>query len=183
MPSKQIKYKLQDVAKDLNVDKTELIELLDKAFPISTARKGQSSLSSDEVGYVLARYSEKYAVKDVMKTFATTKDIRTPKPAEPEKKTARKKTPPKAENTPEKAEAKPAKTDAKPAGNGKSTVKSEKKEPSKDSAKEKQEQNPKRRRSRKPHRAMTDRAIRAPRGSRRTSVPNSLSPRNPRKRR
>ena len=41
MPSKQIKYKLQDVAKDLNVDKTELIELLDKAFPISTARKGR----------------------------------------------------------------------------------------------------------------------------------------------
>ena len=150
MPSKQIKYKLQDVAKDLNVDKTELIELLDKAFPISTARKGQSSLSSDEVGYVLARYSEKYAVKDVMKTFATTKDIRTPKPAEPEKKTARKKTPPKAENAPEKAEAKPAKSDAKPAGNGKSTVKSEKKEPSKDSAKEKQEQKPSAKQDAKP---------------------------------
>ena len=62
MPSKQIKYKLQDVANDLNVDKAELIELLDKAFPSDTARKGQSSLTADEVGYVLEKYTEKYEV-------------------------------------------------------------------------------------------------------------------------
>lgn len=122
MPSKQIKYKLQDVANDLNVDKSELIELLDKAFPVNTARKGQSSLTSDEVGYVLAKYSEKYEVKDAMKAFATTKDIKTPKPVEPEKKPAKKKTAAKkseekaesAEVITDEAKSKPAKTEKAP---------------------------------------------------------------------
>ena len=91
MPSKQIKYKLQDVAKDLGVDKAELIELLDKAFPSDTQRKGQSSLTSDEVGYVLQKYTKEHEVDDVMKAFVTTKDIKTEKPAEPEKKSAKKK--------------------------------------------------------------------------------------------
>ena len=114
MPSKQIKYKLQDVAKDLNVDKSELIELLDKAFPIDTARKGQSSLTADEVGYVLAKFTEKYEVENVMKAFATTKDIKTPKPEVTEKKTAKKKTAAKkteeepAETAPEETEKKQA---------------------------------------------------------------------------
>ncbi len=120
MPSKQIKYKLQDVAKDLGIDKSELIELLDKAFPSDTQRKGQSSLTSDEVGYVLEKYTRKNEVGDVMKVFATTKDIKTEKPAEPEKKSAKKKPAAKKEEAPEeqtvKAEkpAKAAKT-AKPA--------------------------------------------------------------------
>lgn len=91
MPSKQIKYKLQDVAKDLNVDKSELIELLKEPFPSDTARKGQSSLSSDEVAYILEKYTEKYSVDNVMAAFATTKDIKTPKPVQEEKKSAKKK--------------------------------------------------------------------------------------------
>lgn len=103
MPSKQLKYKLQDVARDLNVDKSEIIELLDKAFPIDTARKGQSSLDADEVGYILEKYTEKYAVNNVMAAFATTKDIKTQKPAEVEKKPAKKKTAKKSE-TAEKTE-------------------------------------------------------------------------------
>lgn len=119
MPSKQIKYKLQDVANDLNVDKSELIELLDKAFPVNTARKGQSSLTSDEVGYVLAKYSEKYEVENALKAFATTKDIKTPKPAEPEKKPAKKKTAAKkseekpqiTETNTEEAKSKPVKSE------------------------------------------------------------------------
>lgn len=91
MPSKQIKYKLQDVAKDLNVDKSELIELLKEPFPSDTVRKGQSSLSSDEVAYILEKYTEKYSVDNVMAAFATTKDIKTPKPVQEEKKSAKKK--------------------------------------------------------------------------------------------
>lgn len=122
MPSKQIKYKLQDVANDLGIDKSELIELLDKAFPSDTQRKGQSSLTSDEVGYVLEKYTRKNEVDDVMKAFATTKDIKTEKPAEPEKKSAKKKPAAKKEEAPEeqtvKAEkpakaVKPAKSEAK----------------------------------------------------------------------
>lgn len=91
MPSKQMKYKLQDVAKDLNADKSEIIELLDKAFPSDTQRKAQTSLSADEVGYILQKYTSKNEVDDVMKAFVTTKDIKTEKPAEPEKKSAKKK--------------------------------------------------------------------------------------------
>lgn len=130
MPSKQIKYKLQDVAKDLNVDKSELIELLDKAFPVNTARKGQSSLTSDEVGYVLAKYSEKYEVENALKAFATTKDIKTPKPVEPEKKPAKKKTAKKTEETEgveaaNEVKSKPAKADKAE----KADVPKEKKEP------------------------------------------------------
>ena len=116
MPSKQTKYKLQDVAKDLNVDKSEIIEKLDKAFPIDTARKGQSSLTADEVGYILAKYTEEYEVENVMKTFATTKDIKTPKPEITEKKTAKKKPAKKTDDKPEEAaESKPAENPAKPA--------------------------------------------------------------------
>ena len=141
MPSKQIKYKLQDVANDLGIDKSELIELLDKAFPSDTQRKGQSSLTSDEVGYVLEKYTRKNEVGDVMKVFATTKDIKTEKPAEPEKKSAKKKPAAKKEEAPEeqtvKAEkpAKAAKTakpaaaqvDAEPAKVKAETVKDDKK--------------------------------------------------------
>ena len=108
MPSKQIKYKLQDVAKDLNVDKSELIELLKEPFPSDTARKGQSSLTSDEVAYVLEKFTGKYSVDNVMAAFATTKDIKTPKPAQEEKKSAKKKPAAKKEETPKtevKAEA------------------------------------------------------------------------------
>ena len=139
MPSKQTKYKLQDVAKDLNVDKSELIELLDKAFPIDTARKGQSSLTADEVGYILAKFTEKYEVENVMKAFATTKDIKTPKPEVTEKKTAKKKTTAKksdekpetegTETVPEETEKKPAKSvkTAQPAKTSQPTKKDEEK--------------------------------------------------------
>ena len=130
MPSKQTKYKLQDVAKDLNVDKSEVIELLDKAFPIDTARKGQSSLTADEVGYILAKFTEKYEVENVMKTFATTKDIKTPKPEVTEKKTAKKKT--SAKKTDEKSEAEAEKPEEKAAEKPVRSVK-------KDDAKEKKE--------------------------------------------
>ncbi len=122
MPSKQIKYKLQDVAKDLGIDKSELIELLDKAFPTDTQRKGQSSLTSDEVGYVLEKYTRKNEVDDVMKAFVTTKDIKTEKPAEPEKKSAKKK--PAAKKAEETPEEQPAKAE-KPIKPVKSAVKAE----------------------------------------------------------
>ena len=102
MPSTQTKYKLPDVAKDLRVDKSELIELLDKAFPVDTTRKAQSSLTADEVGYVLEKFTKKYEVKDVMAAFANTKDIKTERPAE-EKKPAKKKTTKKPEAAEEKA--------------------------------------------------------------------------------
>ena len=99
MPSKQIKYKVQDVAKDLGVDKAELIELLDKVFPLDNPRKTTAAITADEVGYILEKYSRKNEVSDIVKTFASTKDIKTEKPYDSAKKTAPKKKAPKKEET------------------------------------------------------------------------------------
>ncbi len=99
MPSKQIKYKVQDVAKDLGVDKAELIELLDKVFPLDNPRKTTAAITADEVGYILEKYSRKNEVSDIVKAFASTKDIKTEKPYDSAKKSAPKKKAPKKEET------------------------------------------------------------------------------------
>ncbi len=120
MPSKQTKYKVQDVAKDLGTDKAELIELLDKVFPLSNPRKNTSTISADEVNYVLEVYTRKNEVTNAAKAFMETKDIKSEKPAVPEKKPAKKKPAAKktdedtspSENTDEKAH-KTAKTEVK----------------------------------------------------------------------
>ena len=92
MPSKQIKYKVQDIAKDLGIDKAELIELLDRVFPLTNPRKNTSTISADEVNYCLEVYTRKYEVENVGKAFSETKDIKSVKPETPEKKTPKKKT-------------------------------------------------------------------------------------------
>ena len=135
MPTnKQNKYKLQDVARDLGVDRTELMKLLDEAFG-GAPRKSQSSLSSDEVDFVLEKYTRQHEVADVMKTFGQTKALKTEKPAPEEKKPAKKKAEPKPETREEapavKAEApvkeeKPAaKAEPAPAKEEKPAVKAE----------------------------------------------------------
>ena len=114
MPSKQIKYKVQDVAKDLGLDKAELIELLDKVFPLENPRKTTAAITADEVGYILEKYTRKGEVDDINKAFSATKDIKSEKPVESEKKAPAKKKPAvKAEEKPEAAK-KPAKKE-KPA--------------------------------------------------------------------
>ena len=104
MPSKQIKYKVQDVAKDLGVDKAELIELLDKVFPLDNPRKTTAAITADEVGYILEKYTRKGEVDDISKAFAATKDIKSEKPVVAEKKAPAKKKPAKKD---EPAEVKP----------------------------------------------------------------------------
>lgn len=127
MPSKQIKYKVQDVAKDFGVDKAELIELLDKVFPLENPRKATAAITADEVGYILEMYTRKGEVDNISKAFAETKDIKTEKPAESEKKAPAKKKPAKKEESEVKTEEKPAvKTEAKPEAAKKPAVKKEK---------------------------------------------------------
>ena len=117
MPSKQIKYKVQDIAKDLGIDKAELIELLDRVFPLTNPRKNTSTISADEVNYCLEVYTRKYEVENVGKAFLETKDIKSVKPETPEKKAPKKK--PAAKKSEEEAapaaasekEEKPEKTD------------------------------------------------------------------------
>ncbi len=91
MPSKQIKYKVQDIAKDLGVDRSELIELLDKVFPLDNPRKSTATITADEVGYILQKYTSQNEVNNIGQAFAATKDIKTPKPDDAEKKPAAKK--------------------------------------------------------------------------------------------
>ena len=97
MPSKQIKYKVQDVAKDLGLDKAELIELLDKVFPLENPRKSTAAITADEVGYILQKYTQANEVDNIVQAFAATKDIKTEKPYESAKKAAPKKKAPKKE--------------------------------------------------------------------------------------
>ena len=127
MPSKQIKYKVQDVAKDLGVDKAELIELLDKVFPLDNPRKTTAAITADEVGYILEKYTRKGEVGDISKAFAATKDIKSEKPVVAEKKAPAKKKPAKKDEPAEvKAEEKAAvKAEEKPEA-AKKPVKKEK---------------------------------------------------------
>ena len=98
------KYRVQDIAKDMGVDRSEIIELLDKAFG-GTAKKAQTALSPEEISYVLEKYSRKHEVKDFNEYFAKSADIKTEKPKPEEKKPAAKKKAAKAEEAPA-AEAK-----------------------------------------------------------------------------
>lgn len=116
MPTnKQNKYKLQDIAKDLGVENSELITMLDSAFG-GTPRKSQSSIPTDEVEYVLEKYTRMHEVSDVTKEFSLTKDIKTEKPAVVKKKPAAKKAAkPAAEAAPKQAVKAEEKAEEKPA--------------------------------------------------------------------
>lgn len=128
MPTnKQNKYKLQDTAKDLGIENGELIELLDKAFG-GTPRKSQSSLSVDEMEYVLEKYTRMHEVENVTAEFSKTKDIKTDKSAVmPKKKTSAKK--PKKDAAEEKVKEESAvKAEPEKPARSDKTEKSEKKE-------------------------------------------------------
>ena len=79
MPTTSNKYRVQDIAKDMGVDRSEIIELLDKTFG-GTPKKAQTALTPREVSYVLAKYSDKHEVKDFNDYFAKTATIKTEKP-------------------------------------------------------------------------------------------------------
>ena len=85
------KYRVQDIAKDMGVDRAEIIEVLDKAFG-GTAKKAQTALTNEEVSYLLAKYSTQHEVKNFEDYFAKTATIKTEKPKPEEKKPAAKKT-------------------------------------------------------------------------------------------
>lgn len=120
MPNK--KYRVQDIAADMGVDRSEVIQLLDGAF--GGAKKAQTSLSDQEISYVLDTYSRKHEVKSFDDYFKATAGQKTEKPKAEEKKpaakkkTAAKKEEPAAKKEEPAAEAAPqteAKHEAKPA--------------------------------------------------------------------
>ena len=89
MPNK--KYRVQDIAADMGVDRSEIIQLLDGAFEGS--KKAQTSLTDQEISYVLENYSKKHEVKSFDEYFKATAGQKTEKPKVEEKKPAAKKKP------------------------------------------------------------------------------------------
>ncbi len=112
MPNK--KYRVQDIAADMGVDRSEIIQLLDGAF--EGAKKAQTSLTDQEISYVLENYSKKHEVKSFDEYFEATKGQKTEKPKVEEKKpAAKKKAAAKKEEAPAAEAAKPeVKAEPKP---------------------------------------------------------------------
>ncbi|MCH5203523.1 MAG: translation initiation factor IF-2 [Oscillospiraceae bacterium] len=96
-----MKYKVQTVANDLSIDKSELLRILDEVFPVKTPRKAASTIGADEVGYLLEKFTRDNEVKDLAAAFAQTKSIKTPKPETADKKETKKKPAKKAETVEE----------------------------------------------------------------------------------
>ncbi len=107
-----IKYKVTDVAKDLNVTNKEIIELVAKYFG-GEPKKASTALSEDELNVIFEYYTQKNEVKDFNAYFNSRKEN------------------PKTESKPEpKSDEKPAaKATTKKASTGKKTVPSEKEVP------------------------------------------------------
>ncbi len=120
MPNK--KYRVQDIAADIGVDRSEVIKLLEGAF--EGAKKAQTSLTDQEVSYVLEVYSRKHEVKSFDEYYKVTAGVKTEKPKEEEKKPAAKK---KAAAKKEEAPAAPAEA-ATPAAPAAPAAKEESKE-------------------------------------------------------
>ena len=111
MPNK--KYRVQDIAADMGVDRSEIIQLLDGAFEGS--KKAQTNLTDQEISYVLETYSKKHEVKDFDEYYKATANQKTEKPKPEEKKpAAKKKTAAKKEEAPAEAAEKPAAKAEKP---------------------------------------------------------------------
>jgi len=128
------KYRVQDIAKDMGVDRAEVIEALEKAFG-GTAKKAQTALSPEEVSYLLAKYSNKHEVKNFDEYFAKTAAVKTEAPKPEEKKpAAKKKAAPKTEEVkaeaPKEEKSAPAK-EAKPVEKPAAKAEAPKAEPAK----------------------------------------------------
>ncbi|MBE6844242.1 MAG: translation initiation factor IF-2 [Ruminococcus sp.] len=111
------KTKLAEAAKDLKLDNQELIDLLEKYDNVK--RKNTTSLTEDEMNYILEYYSQNNQV-DSFNEYFDSKNAKSEQPAEQtEEKKPAKKTAAKAEEKPKKskakadAEEKPKKTKAK----------------------------------------------------------------------
>ncbi len=104
------KYKLSELAKDLNVSSNELISLLATKF--EGAKKTVTALSADEVNFVLEHYTQKNQVKDFGEYFTQTA-VKQPAKTEKTENAEKKAKAPKTEKTPksdkpkQKAESKP----------------------------------------------------------------------------
>ena len=112
------KYRVNELAKDLNIPVSEITDVVQEYFGVQ--KKSQASLSEDELSVVLEKYSQSNQVKNFNSYFASASKPKTEKkeekPAEkPAKKAEKKPEPNKDADKAEKVQAKPeTKTEAKP---------------------------------------------------------------------
>ena len=112
------KYRVNELAKDLNIPVSEITEVVQEYFGVQ--KKSQASLSEDELSVVLEKYSQSNQVKNFNSYFASASKPKTEKkeekPAEKPAKKAEKKPETKKEaDKAEKVQAKSeTKTEAKP---------------------------------------------------------------------
>ena len=112
------KYRVNELAKDLNIPVSEITDVVQEYFGVQ--KKSQASLSEDEMSVVLEKYSQSNQVKNFNSYFASASKPKTEKkeekPAEkPAKKAEKKPESNKEADKAEKVQAKPeTKTEAKP---------------------------------------------------------------------
>ena len=130
------KYRVNELAKDLNVSTSEITELVQEYFGVQ--KKAQASLSDDELTVVLEKYSQKNQVKNFNSYFASAAKAKEEKPAAKAEKSENKAAP-KAEKTETKAEpAAEVKAEPKAQDNKAETSAEPKAQPKADTADKKQ---------------------------------------------
>ena len=135
------KYRVNELAKDLNVSTNDITEVVQEYFGVQ--KKSQASLSEEELSVVLEKYSQKNQVNNFNSYFASASKSKAEKKEEkPEVKSAKKaekkpepkKEAVKADDKPEKtekAQAKPTETKTEPKTEAKAEPKKEVKADSK----------------------------------------------------
>lgn len=128
------KYRVNDLAKDLNVSTNDITEVVQEYFGVQ--KKSQASLSEEELSVVLEKYSQGNQVNNFNSYFASASKPKAEKKEEKPVKKAEKKSEPKKEATKaddktvktekaETAQAKPAEVKAEPKAEAKAEVKAE----------------------------------------------------------
>lgn len=111
------KYRISEVAKDLNVPMKELVELLEKQFP--GEKKRTTALSNEELNFVFETYTQNNQMDSLDSYYAYREESKVPqaksKPEKEKKEQQQKKAQPKPEEKPAEAVAEsPAKEDVPP---------------------------------------------------------------------
>ena len=104
------KYRVNELAKDLNIPVSEITDVVQEYFGVQ--KKSQASLSEDELSVVLEKYSQSNQVKNFNSYFASASKPKTEKKEEKPAKKAEKK--PESNKEADKAEKVQAKPEAKP---------------------------------------------------------------------
>lgn len=128
------KYRVNDLAKDLNVSTNDITEVVQEYFGVQ--KKSQASLSEEELSVVLEKYSQGNQVNNFNSYFASASKPKAEKKEEKPAKKAEKKSEPKKEaakaddktvktEKAEAAQAKSAEVKAEPKAEAKAEVKAE----------------------------------------------------------